>query len=562
MSLPSSSNTIQHIGDGVTTVFSFPYLTYNTEHVKVYLDDVLTLTGFTVSSIPPEGALPTVTFTVPPASGVKLTIKRVVPVTQLSTYATGGAFPAKTVEKNFDLATMAIQQIQEGLDRSIQLSVSSTLPTSLFPDVSDPANYGKGLKIKDDGTGFDLYNIETSPVTSPLTTKGDLYTFSSAAARLPVGTDGQVLSASSVAGTGLAWTAISLPVPNSIINGNFDVWQRGTSFPNRSSADPGSRYFADRWIFSIGSSGAVCTVSRSTDVPTVAQAGMLVNYSHRVLVTTLDNTIGSTEFVQIVQKVEGFNWRQLAQRPLTLSFWVKSSKTGTHGVAVSNNAATKSFVAGFTVIAADTWEYKTISIPASPAAGVWNYTDGGGANIIFSLLTGSNLIGTPNVWQDGNFQGVPGQVNLMDTVANQFLLTNVKLEAGNLATPYTFEPFEQTLLRCLRYCEKSFPYNIAPAQNAGNIGACSMQIQGVPGNVGTYMYIPFKVMKRAVPIITTYNPSAANALVRNVILGADTTLNSQSIVGEQGFRMAFESATGSSEQQMNGLHWLAEAETY
>ena len=76
------------------------------------------------------------------------------------------------------------------------------------------------------------------------------------------------------------------------------------------------------------------------------------------------------------------------------------------------------------------------------------------------------------------------------------------------------------------------------------------------------MYIPFKVMKRAVPIITTYNPSAANELVRNVILGADTALNSQSIVGEQGFRMAFESATGSSEQQMNGLHWLAEAETY
>ena len=555
MSLTSSANTVQYIGDAITTVFSYPYLVYNIEHIKVYIDDVLTSTGYTVSSIPPEGSTATVTFAAAPAVAAKVTIKREVPITQLSTYATGGAFPAKTVEKNLDLATMAIQQIKEGLDRSIQLSVSSSLPASLFPSVSDPANYGKGLKIKDDGTGFDLYNIETSAVTIPLTTKGDLYTYSSAAARLPVGTDGQVLTASSTAGTGLTWAAVSLPVPNSLINGNFDVWQRGTSFPSASL----SRYYPDRWIYSANSTGFT-TVARSLDVPTVAQAGMLINYSCRILVTTLDNTIGTTEFSEFLQKMEGFNWRQLAQRALTVSFWVKSSKTGIHGFSLSNDAVTRSFVAGYVVNAADTWEYKTINIPPSPVDGTWNYTDGGGVNVIFTLMSGSTYVGTPNIWQTGNFLTVPGQVNFMDAVANQFLITNVKLEVGNLATPYTFEPFELTLARCKRYYEKSFPYNVAPAQFASNVGSASMQIQGVPGSVGTSFYAKFTTDKRAVPTIVTYNPSANNALLRNVDLNADTSVNSQISVGTSGFRLGYTSAVGSSEQQMNAVHWTAEAE--
>src|SRR5687767_7913984 len=150
---------------------------------------------------------------------------------------------------------------------------------------------------------------------------------------------------------------------NVIINGNFDIWQRGTSF---AAATSGS-YSADRWKY--GKVGAaVHTISRDTSVPTVDESNFFSNYSLKMAVTTLDSSIAAGDLSYISYPVEGYDWTRLARRPFTLSFWVRGTKTGIHCVSFRNNdTADRSYIAEYTINAADTWERKTITVSPSPA---------------------------------------------------------------------------------------------------------------------------------------------------------------------------------------------------
>lgn len=204
MSLTSTSNRVVATGNGVTTLFNYNRLLYSSSHLQVYLNAVLQTTGYTVSGVP--GTSTSVTFTTAPGSGVQVLLLRVVPLTQLSVYAVGGAFPAATTEKNFDLAIMASQQFDEKLGRAVTLPVESTLTAANIPDPANPVNYGLGLKIASNGSGLDTFSLSANPFTSPLTTKGDLAVYSTAADRLAVGTDGQSLLADSTQARGVKWT--------------------------------------------------------------------------------------------------------------------------------------------------------------------------------------------------------------------------------------------------------------------------------------------------------------------------------------------------------------------
>ena len=111
------------------------------------------------------------------------------------------------------------------------------------------------------------------------------------------------------------------PNQNAIINGDFNVWQRGTSF----SSVANLTYTADRWIYA-KSGVMVHDVISSTDVPTVAQAGRLISNSLKIDCTTIDSSIGSGDFNLLTQKIEGYNFVPLAQKAMTLSFWLKQQK--------------------------------------------------------------------------------------------------------------------------------------------------------------------------------------------------------------------------------------------
>lgn len=212
MSLSTDSNRVTATGDGVTATFYYNRLLYDATHLQVYVAGVLQTSGYTVNGVP--GTATSVTFTAAPAASAQVILLRVVPLTQLSVYQVGGAFPAATTEKNFDLAFMALQQFDEINDRAVTLPVTSTLTAADIPDPADPANYGKGIKIKGDGTGLDTFDMSATPYTSPLTTKGDIATYGTTADRLPVGTNGQVIVADSTTGLGVKWSG---DIPDNVL---------------------------------------------------------------------------------------------------------------------------------------------------------------------------------------------------------------------------------------------------------------------------------------------------------------------------------------------------------
>ena len=268
---------------------------------------------------------------------------------------------------------------------------------------------------------------------------------------------------------------------NAIINGDFSVWQRGTSF---AAAVAGS-YTADRWRYNV-SGAAVHTASRSTTVPTVAQAGRLFNYSLLLDCTTADAAIAAGDFTIIGQRIEGYNWAALAQRAVTLSFWVRATKTGTY-CAYMTNDVDRSCVKEFTISAADTWEKKTLTFAASPSAGTWDYTTGTGVHVGIALAAGSTSQTTADAWQTGVFFATANQVNGTDNVANDFRITGVQLEPGSVATDFEQRTLNEELALCQRYYETGTQY----------ILQCS------PANVAAIgQTVPFATTKRVAPTLT------------------------------------------------------------
>jgi hypothetical protein len=334
---------------------------------------------------------------------------------------------------------------------------------------------------------------------------------------------------------------------NAIINGDFNIWQRGTSFASVADAT----YNADRFYYN--KSGAmVHDVSRSTDVPTFAQANRGFNYSTLVDCQTVDAAIGATDLSLIGTAIEGFNFLPLAQKPMTLSFWVKATKIGIYCVALTNNAD-RSYVAEYTINVADTWEYKTITIAASPSAGTWNYTNGVGLRVNFALAIGANSQTTKDAWQTGLFYGTSNQVNACDNIANNFRITGIQLEAGSVATPFENRTIQQELELCQRYYEKSYNITDAPETITGN---GQFIYDNIASTIG-YVNIRYKTTKRTASTITISNPVAGGASARNYTASTNiayTTAESS----ESGFS-GYPAATAGTNRAL-GIHWAANSE--
>ena len=233
---------------------------------------------------------------------------------------------------------------------------------------------------------------------------------------------------------------------NIIINGDFDIWQRGTSFAAAAHRD----YIADRWSYSkVGA--MVHTISRDTDVPTVAESGHLSSYSMKIDCTTVDSSMATGDICALQYRMEGYDWKYIAQQAITLSFWHKHTKTGTYCIAIKNSGADKSWVQEYTQTTTDTWEKATLTIDASPSAGTWNYTNGVGVFLSFTLAAGATYQGTTDTWNSANNDATSSQVNACDNAANNFMLSQVQLEAGSVATDFEVKNYADELARCQRY---------------------------------------------------------------------------------------------------------------
>lgn len=235
---------------------------------------------------------------------------------------------------------------------------------------------------------------------------------------------------------------------NLIINGAMAVSQRGTTFTSVANA----AYTLDRFTWYDTGAGVV-DISQATDTPN----GNFKN-SLKVDVTTADSSLAAGDLYAIIQNIEGtvsshLGWGTSDAKNVTLSFWVKSPKTGTHSVAVQNSAQNRSRSEEFTVSAANTWEYKVVSF-VGDTSGTWLTTTGVGIRLAFPLAAGSTFTQAAGSWGTGNIYASPNQVNCMDDAANNFYITGVQLEVGD-ATDFEHRSYADELERCKRYFQRA-----------------------------------------------------------------------------------------------------------
>jgi hypothetical protein len=237
---------------------------------------------------------------------------------------------------------------------------------------------------------------------------------------------------------------------NRIINGDMRIDQRNAGASV--TANDGVIYTLDRWAANDNSDGSF-TVQRST----VAPAGF--TNSLLCTVASADTSLSNQQFAYISQIIEGFNTGDLNfgsadARTVTLSFWVRSSLTGTFGGSLRNGDANRSYPFTYSIAAANTWEYKTITI-AGDTTGTWATDNSAGIGVFFGLGVGSATSGAAGAWTAANRVSATGATSVIGTNGATFYITGVQLEAGTVATPFERRSYGQELALCQRYYWKN-----------------------------------------------------------------------------------------------------------
>lgn len=276
-----------------------------------------------------------------------------------------------------------------------------------------------------------------------------------------------------------------------IINGDLNLWQRGTSF----AAIASGTYFADRWEYNkVGT--MVHTVSRDTDIPTLAESSHQSNYSMKVDCTTADASIAAGDYTYVTKKIEGYNFQPLAGKTHYLSFWVNGTKTGIHCAAFRNSTATpdRSYVVEYTINTTNTWERKTVTIPFDFTGGTWDYINGIGLYVDFVLAAGSTFQTTADAWQNGNFFATANQVNACDNTANNFFLAQVQLRPDNPNIFVADRLFDEELAAAQRY------YEVMGGDTTNNQIAFRIYTDAVAREYRFPLF--YRVTKRGIPTVT------------------------------------------------------------
>jgi hypothetical protein len=249
------------------------------------------------------------------------------------------------------------------------------------------------------------------------------------------------------------FAGISNPVDfrNIVINGDMQIAQRSTSVASITSGN--SYYTLDRFRVDINSLGT-WTMSQSTDVP----SGYGFANSLKMDCTTADASPAAGDVLLLQTRFEGQNLQYLKKgtanaQSLTLSFWVKSTKTGTFICNLIDDTNARLNAQSYTVSVSNTWEFKTVTFPADTTGTLAN-TNASALSLSFWLGAGTDFTsGTlQTTWASTvNTNRAVGQVNVADSTSNDWLITGVQLEAGSQASGFEFMPFDIDLERCLRY---------------------------------------------------------------------------------------------------------------
>lgn len=281
---------------------------------------------------------------------------------------------------------------------------------------------------------------------------------------------------------------------NRIINGDMVIDQRNNGASV--TANNTGAFTLDRWRYFI------TQINRFTVQQNAGSVTPPPGFTNYLGVTSSSAySIISSDYFDITQPIEGFNiadlaWGTANAQPVTVSFWVRSSLTGTFGGSVTNSAYNRSYPFPYTISSANTWEYKTITIPGD-TTGTWLTNNGRGIELAFGLGNGSSNSGTANTWQSGWAASPTGAVSLVGTNGATLYITGVQLERGQTATSFDVLDYGTELQLCQRYYYRAS--GAGPFTNGYNIS--STLATGV---------VPFPVPMRTVPSALEQTGTASN----------------------------------------------------
>ena len=261
---------------------------------------------------------------------------------------------------------------------------------------------------------------------------------------------------------------------NRIINGDMRIDQRNAG----AAVTVSGSYSVDRFPIVNSTDGAFSAQQDSS-----APAGFVTSLKYTT--TTADASLSASQYSFIDQWIEGTNvadlaWGTANAKTVTLSFWVRSSLTGTFGGALRNSDNNRSYPFTYTISVADTWEYKTVTIPGD-TSGTWLTTTGRGMACNFGLGVGTDFSNTAGAWAGANYLSATGAVSVIGTLNATWYITGVQLEVGSVATPFERLDYGRQLIQCQRYYARitsgtgastvktAFGVGLAVATNSANL---------------------------------------------------------------------------------------------
>ena len=305
----------------------------------------------------------------------------------------------------------------------------------------------------------------------------------------------------------------SVPVTgfkNRLINGGMVIDQRNAGASVSNIAD--SQYTLDRWTFqnNIGNKFSVQQNAGSVTPP----AGFK-NYLG--ITSSSAYSVAATDFCTLNQVIEGFNtadfaWGTSSAQTVTLSFWVRSSLTGTFGGTIGNANQDRNYPFTYTINSANTWEQKSITI-SGETTGSWNTTNGVGVRIRFGIGAGTTRSGTAGSWTSSLVLSATGATSIVGTSGATFYITGVQLEKGSTATSFDYRPYGTELALCQRYFQKI----------SGSINGGAYQIMSIltyESSSTAWGSVPLRVTMRSQPTVAysgsfTTNYGTAGTLIND-----------------------------------------------
>jgi hypothetical protein len=353
-------------------------------------------------------------------------------------------------------------------------------------------------------------------------------------------------------------TFAGTPVPNSsflrnrIINGDMRIDQRNAG----ATVTPATgAYTVDRFA-QTQNGGGVVSYGQSSTVPTGFTKSLVAT------VTTPDSSIAASDVYRLYQYIEGFNCLDLAfgtasASTVTVSFWVRSSITGTYCLGLQNGTYNRGYAANYTINSANTWEYKTVTI-AGDTTGTWATDNTAGIAVFWDLGSGSSYNQTASTWAATNTWKTSSQTAWISTSGATFYLTGVQLEVGTAATPFERRQYGQELALCQRYYEKSYNINTVPGSSSDSLRFEGLIAFAKPvSSFNEEFTTRFSVGKRSSTTVVVFNPdTGASGGYRDFTNSVNRTGISILDAGTSGFKALITDAV----QEGGGFQFTAAAE--